>query len=389
MHVYGWGPNLKPLASPSRAFLGGARWVCCVPFRLQRFFVFLLSRFVGHAPGATPGAPPSAASVGLATCWLPSLPDEPSSNRPSLSSGPSAGPPAWGPAVVLASSAPVLRVWVPPVDTSPESPGGRRAALPPALSREGGLLALAAVCTPAGIGATSSADSNPSTGAAAAAATEAALTAAGRAAEDSPGTAAPRVLLDLGENLRRASAARAATHAGVHLVVVAPRRTQASRGRRGCSRGSSSSGGDSGGGSGGGSSGASPVLAVTADGSSPTLHWWALRQGGGVAFLGAAAAPESTARRLGGVTALACTNSTSTSRALIVLAMHRHGAATLWLPGGATAVGSDRGSNRAGFVCKAVVPCPVLSLGAAVALKPGGLAVAAAPDKNTLAVWAI
>jgi hypothetical protein len=178
------------------------------------------------------------------------------------------------------------------------------------------------------------------------------------------------VLLGLGENLRRASAARAATHAGVHLALVAPRHTPASHGRGGSSGGGGHVGGD-----------ARAVLAVTADGSSPTLHWWALRQGGTVSFLGAAAAPGVVAQRLGGVTALACTNgtSTSTSRAPIVLAMHRHNAATLWLPGGASTVGC--------FVCVAVVPCPVLSLGAAVALKAGGLAVAAAPDKKTVAVW--
>jgi len=407
------------------------------------------SRFVGHAPGATPGAPPSSANIGLAACWLPHQPT--SSPLPT-----SAGAASFTgvPAVVLASSAPVLHVWLPPVVIQPSSEKSKSSYShgtppPPALTREGGLMALAAACTPAGSASSSASvasghvgDDNSTDGA---------------SAGNNPAAATPqsRTLLNLGENLRRASQARAATHTGVHLALVAilcrPSKTKASV--NGCTSrmrqlGSCGSGSDgdnnnhdsshgfvsgreggtgSGIGVGGGSTGgnvgsevistkshddedaraSSILLAVTADGSTSALQFWRLQEEGTVTFLGTSLAPESTSRHLGGVTALATTSpastiaitaATSTPRTgtPLVLAMHRHGAATIWCPlrpsTSAVADGNYITSSAhaacSAFVCVATVPCPVLSLGSSIALKPNGdLAVAAAPNASTLAVW--
>ena len=323
---------------------------------------------------------------------------------------------------MLASSAPVLHVWLPPEVNQPASKS--TPPPPPALTREGGLLALAAACTPAG-----SADSHASE----------ALHHVG----DATATAVtgPRTLLNLGENLRRAFQARAATHTGVHLALVAlPCRSHkgnevdgntsdaAGRNRRNHDRSHGFVGGleggnvgvAGGGGGGGGDVGGSEVvgkdapdedvcmnsitLAVTADGSSSALQCWSLQEGGSVTFLGTTRAPQSSSRHLGGVTSLVTTapavthdhTATSTMRnsTPLIMAMHRHGVATIWCPlrplsgagSGGNITSNAYAASSFGFV--AVVPCPVLSLGNSIALNPNSeLAVAAAPNANTLAVW--
>ena len=358
--------------------------------------LLFFSRYVGHAPAAILGS--SAAEwprVGLECLWPPyRWPGQcPAGAEDEVSSGggawgPGLGPPA--PLLVLASSAVALRVWGPSALSAGLSPGP---AAPGAVvcsrgtpTREETVVTLSALCTSQGGSDFTGEPAAAAAAAATAAAASSELPQSVAAAAPPPSRGRAAVLPGLGENLRRASAARQATQSGVHLATFAP--TPLGR----APRPSADAAGAAGGAGGAGGLDCSPptsatagrqLTAVTADGSDARLHWWRLAAGGQVSFVRRSSPPPDGGGfcAYGGVVALlgvggqqrgGGTDVKAGGGPATLLVMHQLGVCCLWDP--------------ASVVCLGVVPCPVLSLGCAFAASRSLLVAAGAPDRGAVSV---